>query len=149
MKSLIKITGLLSALLFYSCNRDKASEFSSADRSEILNVLSTQEAAWNQGDIPEFMKGYHQSDSMQFIGSSGINFGWQETLDNYKLRYPDTVAMGKLHFEILKINPISGEAAYLTGKFHLKRTIGDAEGIFTLILRKIDGKWKVVYDHTS
>ncbi len=149
MKSIPVLIIMICIPFIYSCVRETKSEFSPADRTEILELLKTQESAWNEGNIPEFMKGYHQSDSMQFIGSSGINFGWQETLDNYKLRYPDTVAMGKLHFEILKINPISGEAAYLTGKFYLKRTIGDANGIFTLIFRKIDGGWKVVYDHTS
>jgi ketosteroid isomerase-like protein len=57
--------------------------------------------------------------------------------------------MGKLRFEILRVNPISADAAFLTGKFFLKRTIGDLDGIFTLVFRKIDGQWLCVYDHTS
>ena len=114
-----------------------------------MKTLADQQAAWNEGNIEKFMEGYLKSDSMQFIGSRGINFGWKTTLENYKKGYPDTVAMGKLSFEILRVNPISADAAWLTGKFYLKRTIGDANGIFTLVFRKIDGKWLVVYDHTS
>lgn len=127
----------------------RGKNFSSADKVAILKTLADQQAAWNEGNIEKFMEGYLKSDSMQFIGSRGINFGWKTTLENYKKGYPDTVAMGKLSFEILRVNPISADAAWLTGKFYLKRTIGDASGIFTLVLRKIEGKWLVVYDHTS
>lgn len=125
------------------------SSFTAQDKTAILNLLSEQQNEWNKGDIPAFMKGYDRSDSMQFAGSKGITFGWEQTLTNYKLRYPDTVVMGKLNFEIMRINPISGDAAWLTGRYHLKRTIGDATGVFTLVLRKINGEWKIVYDHTG
>jgi hypothetical protein len=127
----------------------KGKKFTADDKQGILQTLREQQNAWNEGNIPRFMEGYWKSDSMQFIGSRGINFGWQTTLDNYKKGYPDTVAMGKLTFDILRINPISADAAWLTGRFHLKRSIGDASGIFTLVLRKINNKWLVVYDHTS
>lgn len=127
----------------------KGKKFTAADKQGILQTLRDQQNAWNEGNMEKFMTGYWKSDSMQFIGKRGINFGWQTTLDNYKNGYPDTVAMGKLSFDILRINPISADAAWLTGRFYLKRSIGDASGIFTLVLRKIDGKWLVVYDHTS
>jgi ketosteroid isomerase-like protein len=143
----------LSTIIFLgivNCtNHQPKSEFTPQDKLNILKTLIDQQEAWNQGDTEKFMEGYWRSDSLQFIGKGGINYGWQTTLDNYKKNYPDTVAMGQLRFEILQINPISGDAAFLTGKFFLKRTIGDLSGIFTLILRKIDGKWVVVYDHTS
>ena len=127
----------------------KGKKFTAADKAAILKTLADQQKAWNEGNIEKFMEGYWKSDSMQFIGKRGINFGWKATLEGYKKGYPDTVAMGKLSFEILRVNPVSADAAFLTGKFYLKRTIGDANGIFTLVLRKIDGRWLVVYDHTS
>jgi hypothetical protein len=131
------------------CEKKKEIGFTETDRTAILQTLSDQENAWNEGNVEKFMQGYWKSDSMQFIGSKGINFGWQTTLDNYKKNYPDTVAMGKLHFDILRVNPISADAAFLTGKFYLKRSIGDMNGIFTLVLRNFDGQWVVVYDHTA
>jgi hypothetical protein len=142
---------LLFLLTFFtdSVFAQKGKQFTSADKAGILKTLSDQQNAWNESNIEKFMEGYLKSDSMQFIGKRGINFGWKTTLENYKKGYPDTVAMGKLSFEILRVNPISADAAWLTGKFYLKRTIGDANGIFTLVFRKIDGKWLVVYDHTS
>ena len=146
--------GFALALIFtfgtvITSQAQKRKQFTSADKAGILKTLADQQAAWNEGNLEKFMAGYLKSDSMQFIGKRGINFGWKTTLENYKKGYPDTVAMGKLSFEILRVNPISADAAWLTGKFYLKRTIGDANGIFTLVFRKIEDKWLVVYDHTS
>ena len=135
--------------LLIGCTSPSSTEFSGSDEVAIRKVLATQQAAWNSGDIDEFMSGYHRSDSMQFVGKDRINFGWQTTLDNYKRKYPDTVAMGKLKFEVLRMNPVSADAAFLTGTYYLKRSIGDASGIFTLVFRKIEGEWVIVYDHTA
>jgi hypothetical protein len=144
---------LLLAFLAMHCSppqsNPKVETFSVDDKNEILTLLETQAKDWSNGNLEKFMEGYWNSDSIQFIGKSGIKFGWQTTMDNYKKNYPDTVAMGKLRFEILRVNPISADAAFLTGKFFLKRTIGDLDGIFTLVFRKIDGQWLCVYDHTS
>jgi len=147
-----KVAAVLAGMAFLSisCSSTKTdSAFSEADSREIQSLLSEQQEAWNRGNIPAFMEGYHRSDSMQFVGSSGITKGWEQTLKNYQIRYPDTVAMGKLRFDILKINGISNQAAWLTGKFYLKRSIGDANGTFTLVLKKFSGEWKIVYDHTG
>ena len=34
-------------------------------------------------------------------------------------------------------------------KFYLKREIGDASGFFTLVFKKVKGKWYIISDHTS
>ncbi|MEZ4829901.1 MAG: hypothetical protein R3C61_27005 [Bacteroidia bacterium] len=63
-----------------------AQNLSPKDRAAILSVFEDQEKAWNAGDIDRFMKGYWKSDSLTFIGSSGITYGWTQTRDNYKKR---------------------------------------------------------------
>ncbi len=138
-----------ASLLITGCTAPSNASFTDIDEAAIQDLLTIQQDAWNRGDIDAFMTGYHQSDSMQFVGKDKINFGWQTTLDNYKRKYPDTVAMGKLKFEVLRLNPLSADAAFLTGTYYLKRTIGDASGIFTLVFRKIKGEWRIVYDHTA
>ena len=145
----VSLTSIATAIIL-SCSAPNNKEtFTSADKSAIIKNLTDAKADWNAGNLERFMESYWKSDSLQFIGKKKINFGWQTTLDNYKKGYPDTVAMGKLRFEILRVNPIASDAAFLTGRFFLKRSIGDVDGIFTLVFRKIDGKWVVVYDHTS
>lgn len=95
------------------------------------------------------MEGYWKSKNLVFIGSSGPKYGWQTTLDNYKKSYPDQASMGKLAFEIISIELLSAEHAFVVGKWHLTRTVGDAGGHFTLLWRKIDGQWVITKDHSS
>jgi len=132
-----------------SCKTDKPEAVVSGNsEQEIREVLDKQVAAWNEGNLDKFMETYWKSDSLQFIGSQ-ITSGWQATLDGYKLRYPNVAMMGKTRFEILQIMPISAEASLATGKFFLTRESGDIKGIFSVLLKQINGKWVVIYDHTS
>ena len=121
----------------------------SKDQKAIVKLLSEQDSAWNRGDLENFMKGYWKSDSLMFIGKSGITYGWQKTLDNYKKGYPDTTAMGKLDFEYIEMKRLSDSYFFVVGKWHLTRTIGNLEGAFTLLLRKIKNVWVIVKDHSS
>jgi len=119
------------------------------DKDAILAIMANQEAAWNTGKLEAFMDGYWQSDSLKFIGKSGLNYGWQSTLDNYKKGYPDKAAMGKLTFTNLHIEKAGNRSAFVIGKWHLDREAGDLEGYYSLLWRKMKGKWVIVADHSS
>lgn len=119
-----------------------------AEEKSIRQLLDTQVAAWNEANIDEFMKGYWKSDSIYFIGSK-ITAGWDSTLVRYKKSYPDAAAMGKLRFEILMMDFVSADACLVTGKYFLTREKDNPSGIFTLLFRKKNGAWLIVYDHTS
>jgi hypothetical protein len=121
----------------------------SKEDKEIRQLLNNQTMAWNKGDIEGFMQTYWKSDSLMFIGKSGVHWGWEETLNNYKKGYPDTASMGKLSFEIIYVKRLSVMYYYVVGKWMLKRTIGDLSGHYDLLLRKIKGKWYIVADHSS
>jgi hypothetical protein len=114
----------------------------------IRDLLEKQRLAWNMGDLNSFMETYSQSDSLMFIGKSGVTYGWQSTLDNYKKGYPDTAAMGKLDFDILEVKRLSVMYFFVVGKWHLTRSIGNVGGHFTLLF-KIKNKWVIVADHSS
>ncbi len=122
---------------------------SKKDEMAIRKVLTDQNASWNEGNIEAFMQGYWQSDSLMFIGKSGVTYGWDKTLANYKKGYPDTAAMGKLAFDILEVKPLSANYYFVVGKWFLKRSVGDVGGHFTLLFRKIENKWVIVADHSS
>jgi ketosteroid isomerase-like protein len=119
------------------------------DEAAIRNVMNVQVKEWNNGNIDAFMQTYWRNDSLLFVGSSGPTYGWQTTLEHYKQRYPDAATMGKLDFEILQVNLLSTDYAFILGKWHLTRSIGDIGGHFTLLFRKIKGQWLIVVDHTS
>jgi len=121
----------------------------SSDEKEILAILDRQTAAWNRGDIDAFMVGYWENDSLMYIGKSGVTYGYIPTLLNYKKNYSDTAIMGKLRFTILHVNRLSADHYFVVGKWHLTRSIGDAGGHYTLLFRKIRGRWMIVSDHSS
>lgn len=121
----------------------------SRDFEQIKKILSQQEEDWNKGDIDAFMTAYWNSEELQFGGANGITKGWQQTLDNYKRGYPDKASMGKLTFVIKDMTQHSKTVVSLTGSWELERENDRPEGYFLLIWRKIEGKWKIVVDHTS
>ena len=121
-------------------------------RQAIAQVMTTQAAAWNRGDIPGFMAGYWHSDSLVFIGKKGPTYGWQPTLANYQKSYPDAAQMGQLDFSGLRITLLGPAAAQVVGHWHLARpgvAAGDLQGYFLLIFRLVKGQWVIVADHTS
>lgn len=119
------------------------------DKILILKLLEDQRQAWNRGEIEEYMQGYLKSDSLVFVGKSGPKYGWDNTLANYKKAYPDKKAMGFLSFDIKEVRLISADHAFVLGAWHLKREKDEPKGFFTLLVKKVNGEWKVITDHSS
>jgi ketosteroid isomerase-like protein len=117
--------------------------------ASIRQIMADQAAAWNKGNIDEFMKGYWNNDSLVFVGHTGLNYGYAKTLAGYKQRYDSPDKMGQLFFTLLSIKQLSPDYCFVLGKWLLKRKIGDVGGIYSLLFRKIDGRWQIVVDHTS
>lgn len=139
---------IVSLLLLASLSLVRVSA-QSADEKAILKILDDQTLYWNKGDLDNFVTGYWNNDSLMFIGSSGVIYGYQNTLFRYKKSYSDTSKMGKLRFEIIHLKKLSPKYYFVVGKWFLKRSIGDAGGHFSLLIRKINGQWKIVADHSS
>jgi ketosteroid isomerase-like protein len=118
------------------------------DEKAIRLVLQNQSRAWNRGSLEDYMKGYWKSDSLVFIGKS-VTYGYEATLRNYKRSYPDTSKMGKLQFDLLQVKKLSAAYYFIVGKWSLKRSIGDLQGHFTLVFRKINNSWLIISDHSS
>lgn len=119
------------------------------DITAVKNLLETQRQAWNEGNIDAFMEGYWKSDNLQFIGSNGVTYGWENTLKRYKKTYPDRAAMGNLLFDIITVDRRSKKVISMVGKFTLEREKDRPSGHFLLIFQKIKGEWLIVADHTS
>lgn len=117
--------------------------------SEIRAVLNAQVEAWNRGDIDAFMQGYWNSNQTEFVGSSGIQRGWQAVLDRYRKSYPDRRSMGKLTFSNLEFTLLCPTAALVVGKYQLEREGDHPSGVFTLVFRKFPEGWRIINDHTS
>ncbi len=134
---------LLSLFAMYLSNAQSKNE------KKIRRILDEQATAWNNGDLENFMKGYWKNDSLMFIGKNGITYGWKNTLNNYKKGYPDAAVMGRLSFDGLQLRKLSSRYYYVTGKWRLERTIGNLEGHYTLLMKKMKGEWLIIADHSS
>jgi hypothetical protein len=138
MKIQYLIIGLFCIL--YSCTTEQE------DKNAIIKVMKSQEEAWSNHDLEGFMNGYWKSDSLKFYGSSSLTAGWEKTLANYKRGYPTKAYSGSLNFKINDISRIDESSYFVMGEYHLVRKMGNADGIFMIIFKLIDGKWKIIAD---
>lgn len=136
---------LLGTLIFLSL----IGSAQNTDELQIKEVLLQQVQSWNKGDLESYMSGYWQSDSLQFIGKNGIQRGWKNTLENYRKSYSTKEAMGTLNFSELSLKKLSSQYYFVTGHWHLARTVGDLQGCFSLLFEKINNHWHIVVDHSS
>ena len=113
------------------------------DENTIRNMLHHQTEAWNRGDLEAFMQPYWQSDSLMFVGKGGVTWGWKNTLEHYRKGYPDKEAMGKLFFDIVKIQKLSEEYFFCNRQVDATKK----DGRFEWALHFIDKKnWRSMED---
>lgn len=136
---------LIIGLLTYNAVRSQ-DEGAKLDKKAILAIMAQQQQDWSNGDLEGFMDGYWKSDSLKFYSSRGVTYGWKNTLENYKKGYPTKAHSGILKFKINDISKIEEAAYFVMGEYLLSREIGDANGVFMIIFKKIDGVWKIIAD---
>ena len=147
MKNLIIISALIlvaAGAAFGQTEKQKAKII-----LEIQKVMTDQTAAWNRGNIDEFMEGYWKSEEMRFVSDNGFTMGWQGALDRYKKTYDTPEKMGDLTFDDPVIVVLDKNNAYVFGRFTLIRKNDKPTGLFTLIFRRTKDGWKIIHDHTS
>jgi uncharacterized protein (TIGR02246 family) len=127
------------------------------DAAAIRQVLDQQQAAWNRGDVVNFMRGYKDAPDTTFVGT-GVRKGYQAILESYRKHYASKAQMGRLtfsDFDVRLLPDARGEVRYavVTGRFHLDRTAhGEAakdDGVFSLLWEKTAEGWKIILDHSS
>jgi hypothetical protein len=136
-------------LLFFSIALTAQKTTEAEDKEAIKKVLALQQNAWNNYDIETFMETYWKSEELKFYGSGGVVKGWQSTLERYKKSYPTKAHFGKLSFVLHDISKINDGAYSVMGEFYLAREVGDANGIFMLILKQINTEWKIIADTSA
>ena len=120
-----------------------------AVRAAVESVMRVQEEAWNRGDIDAFVDHYWKSDELTFSSEGKTTRGWNATLARYRERYGTPEKMGRLSLSGLEITPLGDSAALVLGQWKLEREREPVAGSFSLVLRKLDGRWVIVHDHTS
>lgn len=112
-------------------------------------TLMAQAAAWNEGDLDGFMEGYWKSDELKFVSGVNITRGWSATMKRYRERYGGGEGLGRLSFERIEPKLVTDDVAVVTGRFSLSKDSQSSSGVFTLVMRRDNGVWRIVHDHTT
>jgi beta-aspartyl-peptidase (threonine type) len=115
----------------------------------IRQLLEQQVAAWNRGDLEQFMATYWNSPQLTFSSGGITTRGWQAALDRYRKKYSSRQAMGRLRFEQIEMQRLADTAVLVLGRWQLTRQEESLQGNFSLILLRFDAGWRIVHDHTS
>jgi uncharacterized protein (TIGR02246 family) len=123
----------------------------SRDELDVVKVITRQEDAWNKGDLDAFAAAYKNSPDILFVGTH-ISRGFTEMLAEYKRDYPTKEAMGTLSFSDPEPRVLDEHYAVLVGRYKLergKKSGGNADGAFSMVLEKTKDGWKIIVDHTT
>lgn len=117
----------------------------------ITSTLLAQADAWNEGDLDKFMTAYLNSPEITFVSADGEMKGYEALAARYRKRYGSSRdTMGKLSFSDLQIRLLGSENALCVGHWLVERPDhSKLQGMFSLVLDKVDGAWKIIHDHTS
>lgn len=146
----ILIAGLVAPIFAFIAMVAQAGDAGQDEAAAVTAVVLKSAADWNRGDLEAFMSSYWHSDDLRFASGNSVIRGHDATLARYRARYgDDRESMGHLSFGDLETTMLCEDAATVFGRYVLVRSDGTHEGLFTLLLRRVDGAWKIVADHTS
>jgi uncharacterized protein (TIGR02246 family) len=118
--------------------------------AEITAMLTHSAGAWNAGDLDGFVSDYANDPSTSFMAGGQPQYGHDWIRAHYAPRFEPGAERDSLHFENIATRTLGPGYAMATARFVLSR--GDSvtsSGPFTLVLHRMDGRWKILHDHTS
>jgi uncharacterized protein (TIGR02246 family) len=121
---------------------------------ELEAMLRRAAADWNRGDLDGFMSDYLPGDSTTYIGGRGLVRGPAAIRASYARLFTGEIQRDSLSFVILDVDPVAADAANLIAQYTLTRHAGGrdsvtARGPTSLLVRRVDGRWRIVHDHSS
>ncbi len=126
---------------------EKNSKEQSTLMFELEALIQHQEDTWNSGDLKEYMSDYWNSGQLTLVSGTNIVRGWGIINDGYINGYKDNEKMGKMMFSNADITVLSEDSAYALCEWELTSKSFNVKGASTLILKKLEGKWKIVHVH--
>jgi beta-aspartyl-peptidase (threonine type) len=116
--------------------------------TQVRAAIQEQADAWNRGDLDGFMSTY--ADDVTFYAAANVVAGREALAARYRKRYQsEGKEMGQLTFSDVEVIPLDGDAVVARGRWKVQLKNDAPDGLFTILLRKLPGGWKIVHDHTS
>lgn len=112
----------------------------------IRGVLAANAAAWNEGNFDAFMGGYANSADLLMVKDTVVTTGWRDVRKFYEQDIAANAGMGRLSFADIDVKLTSPEVATVVGRYTLAREGVAASGVMTLVMKQVDGRWRIVQD---
>jgi uncharacterized protein (TIGR02246 family) len=123
-------------------------------RSEIESMLARGAANWNRGDLAAFVDDYLPGSETTYIGSKGVLRGPAAISAAYAPRFAPGGMRDSLSFELLDVDPLASDVTNVIATWTLMRPVGGRDSVTgrgptSLLMRRVDGRWRIVHDHSS
>jgi uncharacterized protein (TIGR02246 family) len=131
-----------------------------ATREGILRLVSGIEDAFNRHDLDAFMDSYANAPDVEYVFQGRAVRGIEAIRREYSGAFfpadsgtqngpPQSL---RLHLVVAELNTIGKDCAVATLRILLGSEapgVSDAAGTSTIVVRRIHGRWRIVYDHSS
>lgn len=119
-------------------------------RMQILGMMDSSARAWTRGDLDAFVDYYEPGMETTYIGRNGVIRGRAAIREVYAPRFAPGAMHDSLSFEDVSIDVLAPNVANVIAYYRLSR--GDstvARGPTTVVVRRRDGRWRIIHDHSS
>ena len=115
----------------------------------VRDAFEQWSTAWNNGDLEGYLAGYHDADDIRWVRDTRIVRGKTDIAAMYRSSFSTPEQMGHLALTHLEVTPVGDADAVVFGT--IEYTVNDqrSTAAFTAHLRKIDGAWLILSDHTA
>ena len=147
------------ALLLVACARPTAAYRASAaeraaTREQIAAMLVRSAGNWNRGALDAFVDDYLPGDTTTFVGGRGILRGTAPIRAAYAPRFAAGGVRDSLSFVLLDVDPLAPDVVNVIATYVLTRHVTGhdsvtATGPTSLVMRRVEGRWRIVHDHSS
>jgi uncharacterized protein (TIGR02246 family) len=120
-------------------------------RAQFTAMLDRSARAWNRGDLDAFMEDYLDSARTTYVGRRGVVLHGRAAIrEVYAPRFAPGGVRDSLSFEGLQVDSLAPGVAHVLAYYVLSR--GDstvARGPTSLVMLRVQGRWRIVHDHSS
>jgi uncharacterized protein (TIGR02246 family) len=121
-----------------------------AARAEIAALMDRAAGDWTRGDLDAFMADYLPGEGTTYVGGRGLLRGVDAIRAAYAPRFAPGVPRDSLHFEGLEVDLLAPGVAHVLAFYVLSRGGAvTARGPTSLVMRRVEGRWRIVHDHSS
>jgi uncharacterized protein (TIGR02246 family) len=124
------------------------------DVKEILDIVQAVERGWEQADGSPFRKHFLDIEGARYVESGGQNEGLTDLIEHHVEPEGDAFDSFELTLAPTEVH-VEGDFAWAITDVELDAVLRKDQrrihnrGFQTLILRRVEGAWKVVHTHSS